>query len=174
MIPEAIVIPDPELLLPDERLPSGVPLIAHSSFFGGEYPSLAALVKRRQRVEQELALGLADWHASIEPTCWVTYSVRNDATGERMFVFGYIPDVEALLKTGRVVTGDLTALRRLRRKIEYGLKRGWLYGQWFSRTQPEGPWGVIHKRFLQSPMSEAEFESFRARGWVTGEEGIPT
>lgn len=171
---KTIVIPDPELLLPDEKLPRDATFIAHSSFFGGEYVSLASLIERRKRAELHLNMDLAEWQKNIEPPTWVVYSVRNDATGERLFVFGEIPDMEALLKTDRVVPEDLTSLRRLRARIDNGLRRGWLYGKWYSRTQPEGDWGVMHKKFMQSPMSEAEFESHRARGWVTGDEGVAT
>jgi hypothetical protein len=160
-----VVIPDPELLLPDEKLPSDIVLVARSAFIGGEYVSLAALVARRKKAEARLSADMQEWQRLLEPPCWVVYSVRNDATGERMLVYGAIPDMDRLLASGRVTTGDLTALRRLRRKIENGSARGWLYGQWFSRTQPEGEWGTFAKAFIQAAMSEAEFEAARARGW---------
>jgi hypothetical protein len=172
--PQVVIIPDPELLLPDESLPSGITIVAHSTFIGGEYTSLAALVAQRKKAEHALNLGLAEWQRGITPPCHVVFSTRNDATGERLFVFGDIPDMDALTKSERAAgVTDLAALRKLSMRIDSGLRRGWLYGKWFSRTQPEGEWGVMHKKFLQSPMSEAEFESFRAKGWVTGDEGTP-
>lgn len=171
--PQVVVIPDPELLLPDEQLPSGITIVATSSFFGGEYTSLAALVAKRKKAEQALNNGLADWQRDIEAPTHVVYSVRNDATGERLFVFGDIPDMDALVKSERAsgVT-DLAALRKLRMRLESGSRRGWLYGKWYSRTEPEGEWGCMHKKFVQSPMSASEFESWRAKGWVTGDEGV--
>lgn len=165
---------EPELLLPDEKLPPGTIILARSSFIGGEYSSLASLIAKRKKAERALNEGLADWQTTIQPPAYVVFSTRNDATGERLFVFGHIPDIETLSRTNARAAEivDLAKMRLLRQRLENALKRGWLYGQWFSRTQPEGEWGVMHKKFLQSPMSETEFESFRAKGWITGEEGI--
>lgn len=170
--PEVIIIPDPELLLPDEKLPSGSVIRAMSTFIGGDYTSLATLVAARKRAEQSLNAGITDWQRDIEPPTKVVYSVAN-ATGERLFIFGDIPDMDALTKSERASgVVDLGELRRLRIRIENALRRGWLYGKWYSRTVPDGEWGTMHKKFLQSPLPDAEFELFRSRGWVTGDEGV--
>jgi hypothetical protein len=174
MPPDVVIIPDPELLLPDEKLPAGVTIRAMSTFIGGDYTSLATLVAKRKRAEQDLNAGLSDWQRDIEPPTKVVYSVANATTGERLFIFGDIPDIEQLTKSERAsgVT-EFAQLRKLRLRIENALRRGWLYGQWYSRTVPDGEWGTMHKKYLQSPLPDAEFELFRSRGWVTGDEGVP-
>jgi hypothetical protein len=159
-------IPDPELLLPDDRLPPARSYRAVSAFFGGDYMSLQALLKRRERVESLLNTQMADWQRAIAAPTWVMYSVRNDATGERLEIYAHICTPTAFLDTDRAAgVTDESRRARLVRRLEHAHRRGWLYGRWHSRTDPEGEYGVMHRAFVQRVLDEAEFLNIQHNNW---------
>lgn len=172
-VAKLVVIPDAELLLPDDTLPPGRGYQPYSTWLAGEYPSLQAIIRKREKVEGRLNADMLDWQREVKPPCFVQYGVRDPQTDARVLVYGKIMDIEDFINSekgagARLLNGDRERFaRRLRRRMESALKRGWLYGEWFSTQQPLGQWAPVHKAVLQREMTEAEFKELEAKAWVT-------
>jgi hypothetical protein len=170
-----IILPDPEMVLSDERLPPHDEIEAVSHLFGGRYPSVQSLIRARTKVEWALNQHVTqEQRDKCVPGCWVffevdTYSKVLGPNGEpgtkRIPIFGEIPDVEDLEKTERTANADDAHARGLRRRVIDAHNRGWLFGKWYSTLAPEGEWGAMHISTLV-PMTQESFLASKARGWT--------
>jgi hypothetical protein len=165
-----VVIPDPELLLPDDRIPRLRALVARSMWLGGTFMSVSAYIEKRKQMEARMNENVLDWQRDIMPPCYLQYGVKDPDTGEELFIYGEIPDIQAFVEdeakaAGRIGPEREKFARRLTRRMEDALKRGWLYGQWYSRTNVLGEWGSIHRSVIQEVLSEAKYRELEAKLW---------
>jgi hypothetical protein len=162
-----MVIPNPELLLPDERLSPAREYLAQSSFIGGTYPSLLAIIRKREKVEAQLNAEMADWQRAIAGPCYVMYSVLNDTTKDRLLVYGVIPTPTGFIESDAENASKVLEAnkRRLVKRLESAHQRGWLFGKWYSRTQPLGEFGVMHRSYIQRVVEESDYRAAAARHW---------
>lgn len=166
-----VVIPDAELLLPDDKLPEGRGYQPYSTWLAGTYPSLQAIIRKREAIEGRLNAEMLDWQREVEPPCYVQYGVRDPNSDARILVYGKVMGIDEFINSekgagARVLNGDRERFaRRLRRRMESANKRGWLYGEWFSTQQPLGQWASVHKAVLQRVLTEAEYKELEARAW---------
>lgn len=162
------VIPDGELLLPDDKLPPARNYVIYSEWFGGTYPSLQAIIKKRSKIEGRMDRDMADWQRAILAPCYVQYGVRGP-DDSRLLVFGDIPSLQDMVESEawyRVGSEREKFGRRLRRRMESAGRRGWLYGRWHSAGKPEGEFGAQHRAVMQEVLTEAAFNEIKANGWV--------
>jgi hypothetical protein len=134
-----VVLPDPEMALPDEKLPPHDAVKAVSQLFGGEYRSLKDMIFARTIVETELGKHITEeQRAALVPGCWAYFEIsydsqiigpRGEANTKVMPVFGEIPDIEDLLKSERQRDAKFSAQQLLRRRVSNAHNRGWLFGK---------------------------------------------
>lgn len=166
---QVVVLPDPEMTLPDERLPTfdTINAVSHRPGFGGDYPSIQALIRARRKVEWKLNAHVTEMQRErLVPGCWAYFELEQDTPEgtERLIVFGEVPSVSALIVSERFQEGDLTHARLLERRVRDAHKRGWLFGKWYSTVAPDGEWGCMHIAELE-PMLEESFLAAKARKW---------
>lgn len=162
-----VIIPDPELLLPDETLRPAEAYRAESAFFGRDYVSLAALLKGRAAAEYQLNQQMLDWQRALAAPTYVAHSLIRDDTKERLWVYAHVVTPLAFLDTERAAGLDESKKRRLVKRMENAHQRGWIYARWHSRTQPDGEYGSIHRAYIQREVPEAEFLALAAAGWTS-------
>lgn len=173
MTHKVAVIPDAELLLPDDKLPSARNYEPRSMWMAGTYPSLQAMIRKREKIEGRLNADLLDWQRDLRPPCFVQYGIRNQGSDDFILIYGRIPSIEDFVNSekgagGRALNGDRERFgRRLTKRMENALARGWLYGEWFSAGNTVGEWGAIHKQAIQRELTEAEFKALEDVEWVT-------
>jgi hypothetical protein len=167
-----VVVPEAELFLPDDKPINMAEIIVRSAWFGGKYPSVAAVIKARTKAEFKLNGNIEDWQRDIVPPCFVQYGFRDAITDSRVLVYGAVPSIATFVEdeaefAGRVQGKDRDKFgRRLRTRLEHALRRGWLYGQWYSVMQPKGEWSAQHKSVIQRVLTEQEFNALKEKQWA--------
>lgn len=165
------VVPEAELFLPDDRPINVREFVVKSQWFGGRYPSVSAVIKARTKAEFKLNANLEDWQRAITPPCWVQYGIRDAINDQRVLVYGAIPSIASFVEdeadfARRMGTERDKFGRRLTRRMENALRRGWLYGRWYSVMAPKGEWGAQHRSVIQRVLTEAEFKALEEKQWA--------
>jgi hypothetical protein len=161
------LIPLAELLLPDDRLPDSRMFVVRSEWFGGEYESLAAIIKKRAAVEGRMNNEMLDWQRAIAAPCFVQYGILGPDQS-RLYVFGEIPDIETCVADEawfRIGAERAKFARRLQARLESAGRRGWLYGKWYSVNKPQGEHGCQHRNNIQEVLDESTFTQIKLNGW---------
>jgi hypothetical protein len=166
-----VALPLAELLLPDDKLPPARHYEVRSEWFGGQYPSLSAIIKKRSAIEGRMNNEMLDWQRAILAPCYVQYGVRGP-DDSRLLVFGEIPDLQSVLEEEAWyrIGGERDKFgRRLRRRMEDAGRRGWLYGRWHSIMKPMGEFGCQHRDVMQEVLDEPMWLEIKANGWRRAE-----
>lgn len=156
---DVAILVDPEMALPDDPSPARklqvVAVWAPPPM--DTFDTLGELIMRRTAYEAQMNAVVTEAQAGIREGDHVTYSPAGLAVYGR--VFGPVEMARREREEHGVNTADAA---KLERRVADAMRRGWLYGWWWSRID-RGEWGAVHRAWIERLVPVFEYTTTAAR-----------
>lgn len=160
-----VILTDSELAMDEDALALQATGSLHVfGSFAGQFPSWAEFMAARTEAETRLNARTEFWQRTLLVPAFAVREYDMPG-GDPLTIYAHLVDAYEAGERERASGAGEVEVRAFRRRVEDAMKRGWLWGTFYSKVEPEGEMGCVHRSQLDHVVSPYEWDVARAEGW---------